>query len=461
MEDPMRQLRLVSLLMLVGATAAANPIDDLPPGQWYQAPNSHLRMVAPQNPPGDVACVIDCWSGAAFDSTRGRLVVFGGGHGQYAGNEVYVFDVESLNWTRLTDPSMDIGGDEASGYYPDGNPRSAHTYNYLVYMGGQFDRFCELGSTAYYPSGQVGTPHTDCFNFNSLKWERFADRPETGGQTGAFTGVDSSTGHAWVHGFGGSSRLAEYDPDQNQWTSHGGMWTEQIYVWGYETADIDPQRHKMVAVGHGHVLVWDLTIQGDIAAVELATQGGDAIVNASQPGFAYVPLIDRLVAWDGGTDLYALDLDNATWTKLAIDPMNAVVPTAGNGNGTDGRFRYVPSKHALMVVNSIDQDVYFFKVTQGMEALPDAGMQMPPPDMGVTDGSTPPPGKDAGTPPRGKDAGSNPSPDLAMGTIAPPSTGCTCSTSGSARSGWGLPLLLAGTLALALARRRGRASRRR
>jgi len=45
------------------------------------------------------------WSGGAFDTTRDRLVVWGGGHADYPGNELYVFDLGTLRWQRLTDPS--------------------------------------------------------------------------------------------------------------------------------------------------------------------------------------------------------------------------------------------------------------------------------------------------------------------------------------------------------------------
>lgn len=44
------------------------------------------------------------WSGGAFDSARNRLIVFGGGHAGYYGNELYAIDLDTLTSSRLTDP---------------------------------------------------------------------------------------------------------------------------------------------------------------------------------------------------------------------------------------------------------------------------------------------------------------------------------------------------------------------
>jgi hypothetical protein len=84
--------------------------------------------------------VVNAWSGGVYDPVLDQLLIWGGGHTDYAGNEVYAFDMGSLTWQRLTDPYTlidAVGAVESSGEYPDaqGNPlpqqpRSRHTYNY-------------------------------------------------------------------------------------------------------------------------------------------------------------------------------------------------------------------------------------------------------------------------------------------------------------------------------------------
>jgi len=94
-----------------------NSLDKLKAGEWYEVTNSHLEDVDAQNDstanpnyPGGapwqgvegVAAVINDWSGGAFDTKGNRLLVWGGGHAGYAGNEIYAFNIDSLKWLRLT-----------------------------------------------------------------------------------------------------------------------------------------------------------------------------------------------------------------------------------------------------------------------------------------------------------------------------------------------------------------------
>lgn len=350
--------------------AQSDPIANLKPGEWYEAPNSRLRQVAPANPPGDVSCVITCWSGGAYDTKRDRLIVWGGGHGQYAGNEIYVFDVNKLQWERVNDPSADVGGDERTGLYPDGTPRSRHTYNYIQYVP-VIDRFCSLGGAVFYPSGQVGTDKTYGFNFDAKKWELFASTPTSG--IGSFSAVDFTTGHVWQHGpCCEASVLSRYDPVKNVWAIYGD---KQGWLGYYRTAAIG--KNKFVAIGDGEVLVWDLKNPGE-SPVNLQTTGGDSVVKAQSPGFDFDRISNRFVAWHGGQTVYALDLDMRTWKKHDGRGANPGAPAQW---GTFGRFRYMPSKNAFIVVNSVDDNVFIYKLAAsttvrdgGSGAVPEASI---------------------------------------------------------------------------------------
>src|SRR5262245_42471120 len=108
------QALTASLLMPVGAlllacslvsVSRAADLPPLQPGVWVEVPGSRLRDVAPPSPGGNVSKMIDAWSGGALDPQRGWLLVWGGGHSDYAGNELYAFDVNTLAWNRLTNPS--------------------------------------------------------------------------------------------------------------------------------------------------------------------------------------------------------------------------------------------------------------------------------------------------------------------------------------------------------------------
>src|SRR5262249_18906655 len=71
--------------------------------------------------------IMAAWSGAALDTVSESLLVWGGGHGDYGGNEVYAFSFDTLTWSRKSDPSS-VAGYAGEGIYADGAPASRHTY---------------------------------------------------------------------------------------------------------------------------------------------------------------------------------------------------------------------------------------------------------------------------------------------------------------------------------------------
>src|SRR5688572_3397931 len=85
---------------------------------------------------GESTCnIMYPWCGGTVDQSRKSVVLWGGGHGDYHGNEAYecVLNTNTPAWTRITNPSTASGGSEALGQYGDGQPRSFHTYGYSVY----------------------------------------------------------------------------------------------------------------------------------------------------------------------------------------------------------------------------------------------------------------------------------------------------------------------------------------
>src|SRR6185436_13027501 len=87
----------VALSLSTVGSSSAGPIENLQPGEWYRVPNSALRTVVPiPTPAGDPANVIAAWSGGTFDTRRDRLLVWGGGHADYGGNEIYAFEIATL-----------------------------------------------------------------------------------------------------------------------------------------------------------------------------------------------------------------------------------------------------------------------------------------------------------------------------------------------------------------------------
>src|SRR5438876_3315689 len=93
--------RVLSLFLSVALVASlpgaclGDPLTQLPaPGTWAAYPNSALHPAmnaAPGvGPPWNPQYIMD-YSGGTYDAARDELIVWGGGHADYAGNEVCRF----------------------------------------------------------------------------------------------------------------------------------------------------------------------------------------------------------------------------------------------------------------------------------------------------------------------------------------------------------------------------------
>jgi hypothetical protein len=360
-----------AFLAAIAPPVLAGPIETLQPGQWYRVPNSRLDAVYPNPwPPGNTGppAVMNSWSSGAYDTKRDRLIVWGGGHWDYSGNEIYVFDVNLLRWQRLTNPTYDVSG--TGPYYPNGTPRARHTYAYIEYVGGAFDRFCSFGGGSLYPGHNTNS--TDCFNFDTLDWETYAPTPSFG--LGAPAAYDPVRGKVWQHGSTPSQvKLSEFNPIANSVAIRGDYNNLIEYASG-AVGVIDPVRRKFLILGNGLAVSWNIDDSGTLPMTNLKPlmTGATDILQTEGLGVAYDPVSDRIVAWRGGADVYVLDMNTLIWTRRVPAATNTVIPTAMDDNGTYGRFRYMPSKNAFIVVNATNQDVYFYKLSAGGGAPPDS-----------------------------------------------------------------------------------------
>src|SRR3546814_11632322 len=93
----------------------------------------------------------------AWDSARGDLIFWGGGHANYPGNEIYLWHSSTLEWERASLPSEVVKVADARFEAIDGYlnaPTSSHTYDNSEYLP-IVDRFMVTGGAAYNP-GEIG-----------------------------------------------------------------------------------------------------------------------------------------------------------------------------------------------------------------------------------------------------------------------------------------------------------------
>jgi hypothetical protein len=338
-----------------------------------------MRPLCPSSSLGLGPCenVVNAWSGGAFDASRNQMIVWGGGHTDYRGNELYAFDVPSGTWRRLTEPSL--GDNIDRDPLADGQPVSRHTYDGLEIMTHAGVLFAHGGSSA---NAGNSTPLVWTFDFDASSWTNHGAatiaRVNDYEHATAYDPVSGLILQRDPHG------LRSYDLEENVWATLIGFGTPPLWpryeAWGDRTAAIDPIRQVFWSVGSGSVLVWDIragalateewrtTGGGDYsnaAAVasypdQLFTSGGGDVFNARAPGLDYDAAADALVAWINEGGPYALDLETRVWARMSGEG----APTSATSGGTLGRWRYIPDYNVFILVVGVDRNVFFYKHTR-------------------------------------------------------------------------------------------------
>ena len=167
-------------------------------GSWLRLNSNRFADVWPPlelraKPTGlkpDPAKIIRAWSSFAWDCRRGDLLIYGGGHANYAGNDTYRWRASTGLWERMSLSSEIV--EVADGIYAavDGvfaAPVGAHTYDNNIYLPA-IDRFLVVGGSAWnnggaylYEESPGVVRHTGPYMFDPAR----ADPWKVGGTTGS------------------------------------------------------------------------------------------------------------------------------------------------------------------------------------------------------------------------------------------------------------------------------------
>ena len=173
-------------------------ISSLPEGEWVKANlNAFSDVWTPEDlrplyglgapPPYKI---ILAWSSFAWDPNRGDLWLFGGGHANYPGNDVYRWRGSTRMWERASLPSEieqdDLGNWQAVDGW-DHAPASAHTYDNNMFFP-HIDRFIAFGGAAFNSGAAWSrevTPTTSRLTGPFFFNPSLADGNKVGGSTGS------------------------------------------------------------------------------------------------------------------------------------------------------------------------------------------------------------------------------------------------------------------------------------
>ncbi len=349
---------------------------------WMELPDSLMRPVCVPDSAGvrgvgGCPQVIKAWSTAALDTNRRRMLVWGGGHADYLGNEVYSFHIPSGTWRRLTEPSS--GQEQSRDPLANGAPVSRHTYDGVEYVGHADMLFASGGSR-----GGDGWATNVTWVFNGVDtWTDQAPDPIGPGGLEAASAYDPAS-RMVIYRL--AENLYQYDLDTNTWTRLQAL--DRAPEWpryarsGSKTGTIDTRRGLFWSVGNRDILVWDIAEGrmvtddwvtsggGDYTNTDLVGDrpdqlfegGGGDIYNAGAPGFDYDAAADAMVAWVGEGGPWRLDLETRTWSQGNGEG----APISMNSGGTFGRWRYVAAYNVFVLINSVEENVRFYKNTRCM-----------------------------------------------------------------------------------------------
>src|SRR5579885_466430 len=199
--------------------------------------------------------VINAWSGAALNPSTNTMILWGGGHTDYNGNEVYEvnFGANPITMTRATNPTPNPNGSGSSTSCPaaavTGIPNGRHTYNGLVYVP-SISRMMAINGAIACSSGAGAVPPDEwLFNDGNNGWSQInysGTEPghvnSTNYQVGNVLLYDSNSDKVYA-----SDHCFDYStvPGTWAWTELDNTCTNSTEMAGV----IDPQRKKYILFG--------------------------------------------------------------------------------------------------------------------------------------------------------------------------------------------------------------------
>jgi hypothetical protein len=410
-----------------------NIIAQLPEGGWAKVNlNSYSSVWTPAdlrplfglgNP--TPAKIILAWSSFAWDSNRGNLMLYGGGHANYRGNDTYLWRGSTQMWERASLPSemvQDSLGNWNAVDSADKAPASAHTYDNTLFFP-VADRLVVFGGAAdangghYLRQASATTSRkTGLYLFDPSR----ADGDKVGGSTGSHvrrvapypdivggnmwsnreTWLNASAtsvppNEAYVNGCTGyatedgkdvayvrtTSALYKYtlsdlsNPAADTWQRVGVYWNGP---GSKATCAYDASRKALVRTATNAVpfVYWNLNTPGP--------SNKDATFTPSDPTgeFAQLLAANAIVIADCGLDFdarrrtYALwcgdgrvwtltpppTLSPNGWTITKNPTPTTPVPNGDVGTGVLGKWKYIPNLDTFIgLQDSVAGNVWVYK----------------------------------------------------------------------------------------------------
>jgi chitodextrinase len=405
------------LVALANATPLTDALNEMPPNSWRRLNVNQFQDVwtPPAQRPTSASprTNISAWSGAAWDSRRKHLLVWGGDIGDEQGNEVYLFDTTSELWKRGSLPSQitTVNGitQTVDGHL--NSPVSGESWDNVIYLP-RVDRMAVIGVsregiTFRRPDGTPTGPYfwdparADPSRVSGITgshvapelfpgvlggemWQNRDNFPTSMGmgQSGV-TGYSNEGGHDVVYFASYYDYLWRYtvrglDPATDSWQRIGVRTVSGRD--GEGAGDFDPVRRIFVkTLRSGSLGFWDVDRPGDwsnnreIEVVPTLLAGVPP--NFQDMGLQYDPTLQAFLLWSGDQEVWLLqppsDLDpdgdgiknRATdWTLRPLSPGGSGPRLPTSYTGVFGKWLYLPDERAYLgVIDPQSGDVFVYK----------------------------------------------------------------------------------------------------
>lgn len=348
-----------------GLSALKALADKAGPGRWIRLPGSPLDVALGRDEAlklsgGDKAAADRLWgwggppralglpSAMAFDGRR--LYVFGGGK-VYRGNDILAYDLETLRWQRLYDPSP-VGSATHGGardFLPLRGPMAVDAYSAFVHSPLD-DALYLFGANGRHPwrfrlgrFGETGDPWTA---WEALDWpEGWKERIAMAERRFDGSIVLAASGrNAFMTTF--SPVLEGWSPLRDAPGGPPGSLRERPATGRLYTVD-----------GKGRILLLPDDADGAsrvVGTVPAAFQG-----NPAASGMAFHAGRDLLLFWPGGRVVWSWDPDRDIWEQFNNFEGDAPAPSSDR---IYSAFRYVPKADLFLAYAGAEDGLFAWRM---------------------------------------------------------------------------------------------------
>lgn len=351
-------------------------IASVPKGTWVELADTEMRDILlkkddPLMTPaiwgyrGSTA-VITAWNGGAFDGCNWYFT--GGGHLAYGGNEIYRFNLQSLSWVRLTNPTPYVQGSPENlcpGIEDKDLPVATHTYDGFVFspltqsllLWGHATYCDEWVSFSGARAGDPDTGRDQLWEFNPAThgWAWINNPADT--WYSPKSAVDPKSGRIYLCR---SRRCWDFDPRTGKYERETPMpFFEGRF--GHGSAAFDPVREQIVIAGYEKIFAVSSHGALSMGRPRLVREGSE-IGNLNKMGIVYHPKRDLFILWSGDRSVYTLDPEN--WMISEFRGSGTKVPIPAT-EGVYSRWAYIEDIDVFIGMDNVDQGFWLFALPDG------------------------------------------------------------------------------------------------